>query len=323
MNKRNTYEKNILYVVIPSYNEEEVIETSANILLDILNNLIENKKISSLSKILFIDDGSKDTTYELILKLHEQNKMFTGIKLSRNKGHQIALLAGLKEASKYADTTISIDCDLQDDPNAIVSMIDKYNEGFEIVYGVRNARKSDSFLKRTTAKVFYKFMMLMGVESIYNHADTRLLSSTALSKLLEYGEKNLYIRGIIPQIGYKSTKVYYDRSARLAGKSKYGIRKMFALANDGITSFSVRPLKLITFLGVLIFLTAFLFSCCFSVINLSYDIKLLICIILFMFGTIILSIGILGEYLGKIYIESKNRPLYFLDESLLDEEIEE
>ena len=242
----------ILYVVIPCYNEEEVLNETSKQLKEKMTTLIKSKKIAKESKVLFVNDGSKDKTWDIIEKLTKEDKLFAGVKLSRNKGHQNALLAGLMTAKEHADMAISMDADLQDDINVIDLMLDKYEDGYEIVYGVRGSRKKDSFFKRFTAQSFYKIMKALGVDIIYNHADCRLMSKRALECLNEFKEVNLFLRGIVPQIGLKNTIVYYDRNPRFAGKSKYPLKKMLSFAFDGITSFSIKPLSLILTLGVLI-----------------------------------------------------------------------
>ena len=313
--------KNKLYVVIPCYNEEEVLKETTKRLDLKLKSLIKEKKISADSKVMYVNDGSKDTTWSLIKEISESNKLFTGISLSRNRGHQNALLAGLMTAKEDADVVISMDADLQDDINAIDSMIDKYNEGFEIVYGVRSSRKKDSWFKKTTAEVFYKFMKLMGVDVVYNHADYRLTSKKVLNDLSEYGEVNLFLRGIFPLIGYKSDVVYYERAERFAGKSKYPLKKMLSFAWDGISSFSVKPLSMILDLGIIIMLISIVIMI-YMIIgkilgNTIEGWASLSISIWFIGGLQMVSIGIIGEYLGKIYMETKGRPRYFISENLI------
>ena len=249
--------KKILYLVIPCYNEEEMLDITTKELTKKMNELIKKELISKDSKVMYIDDGSKDKTWDKIEEYHKQNNLFTGIKLSRNKGHQNALLAGLMTAKKYADITISMDADLQDDINVIDKMLEEYNNGCEIVYGVRSSRKKDTFFKRFTAESFYKFMKTMGVDIVYNHADCRLMSKEALEGLEEFSEVNLFLRGIVPQIGYKSSIVYYERNKRIAGESKYPLKKMIKFAIEGITSFSIKPLKMITTLGFIMVIFSF------------------------------------------------------------------
>ena len=245
--------KNILYIVIPCYNEEEVIEETTRRLKEKLQSLIKKNVISEKSKVMYVNDGSRDKTWEIIKNINDNESLFTGITLSRNKGHQNALLAGLMTAKEYADIVISMDADLQDDINAIDEMLSKYYQGNEIVYGVRSDRKTDSWFKRTTAQYFYKFMNVMGVDLVYNHADYRLTSKKVLEDLEKYGEVNLFLRGIFPTIGYKCDIVYYERHERFAGKSKYPLKKMLSFAWDGITSFSVKPIRMILGLGLIIF----------------------------------------------------------------------
>jgi len=234
----------ILYIVVPCYNEQEVLGETAKRLFEKMKNLISVEKISDKSRVMFIDDGSKDTTWNIITELHNQNSIFSGVKLSRNRGHQNALLSGLYEASKRADVIISMDADLQDDINTVDEMLEKYYDGCDIVYGVRSDRKKDSFFKKTTAITFYRFMKFLGAETVYNHADYRLMSKRAVEGLLCFKEKNLFLRGIVPLIGFKSDKVYYERSKRFAGESKYPFRKMLSFALDGITSFSIKPIDI-------------------------------------------------------------------------------
>ena len=313
----------ILYVVVPCYNEQEVLKETAKRLLEKINNLIENKIINSKSRIMFIDDGSKDATWEIISKLHSQNKIFIGVKLSRNRGHQNALLAGLYEASKRADVTISMDADLQDDINAVDEMLKKYFSGCDIVYGVRNDRKNDSFFKKNTAVTFYKIMNFLGAETVFNHADYRLMSKREVEGLLSFKERNLFLRGIVPLIGYKSDKVFYDRTKRFAGESKYPLRKMISFALEGITSFSTKPIRYITIMGFLMFLVS-LVLLIYSVIRWAIGASVLgwaslICSVWAIGGLIMLSLGIIGEYIGKLYLEVKNRP-GFIIEAVLDDE---
>lgn len=310
----------ILYIVIPCYNEEEVLPITSSKIIDKIHNLINKKKISTKSKICFVDDGSKDNTWNIVCELNTNNKLVSGIKLSRNKGHQNALLAGLITNKEYADVIISMDADLQDDIDAIDAMIDNYNNGSEIVYGVRKSRKKDSFFKRNTAQLFYKLMRFMGVDIIYNHADYRLLSKKVLNQLEKFDEVNLFLRGIIPQIGYSSSIVYYERNKRAAGKSKYPLKKMIKFAVEGITSFSIRPLKMITSIGFIMSI--------FSFIMLAYAISMkiigntvsgwtfIIVSIWMVSGIQMLSMGIMGEYIGKIYSETKKRPKYIIEKEL-------
>ncbi len=319
--------KDILAIVVPCYNEEEVFAETAKQLTGVIEDLIKKEKISSDSYILFVNDGSKDRTWELISEENSKNKYAHGVKLAGNVGHQNALMAGLMTAKETADITISIDADLQDDINVIEEMVDKYHEGYDIVYGVRNNRDTDSFFKRTTALGFYKLMSILGVKSVYNHADFRLMSKRAVEQLGEYGERNLFLRGIVPLIGYKTTSVYYKRGKREAGESKYPLKKMLAFAFDGITSFSIKPITMITGLGFVI-----LVVCVIAILYIIIS-KLcggntvdgwssLIVSIWFMGGVQLVSIGIVGEYVGKVYVEVKKRPRYNI-ETVLDEKNEE
>ena len=313
----------ILYVVIPCYNEEKVICETARQLLVKMKDLVQKKKISSKSKVMFVNDGSKDSTWEKILELHQKNKLFTGLCLSRNKGHQNALLAGLLTAKNYADIVISMDADLQDDINAIDEMIEKNSLGAEIVYGVRSSRKKDSFFKRFTAETFYKIMKFLGVDIIFNHADYRLTSKRVLDALEGYEEVNLFLRGIFPLIGYPSSVVTYERHERFAGESKYPLKKMLHFAWDGVTSFSVRPIRLILNLGILIFVISLLVTIYCIVVKLfGYTVDgwtFLACSIWLVGGVTMLSLGVVGEYIGKIYSEVKARPRYHIARNLEEE----
>ncbi len=304
-----------LSIIVPCYNESEVFQYCVTELKSVLQNLIQNKKITSSSYILFVDDGSKDNTWQLIEK-ETQNIQVRGIKLSRNKGHQLALLAGL--SSVDTDICISIDADLQDDVNCIEKMVDKYAEGCDIVYGVREDRSTDTVFKRFTANTYYKLLSLMNVNQIPNHADYRLLSRRALQSFLQYKEQNLYIRGMIPLIGFKSDSVYYKRNERIAGESKYPLKKMLSLALDGITSLSVTPLRLITIVGFLVSLFSAIMGISAVIDKLSgHTVEgwtSLMISIFFLGGVQMLSVGIIGEYVGKIYLESKQRPKFFIEE---------
>ena len=314
----------VLYVVIPCYNEEEVLDETAKQIDKKLKSLIKANKISKKSKVMFVNDGSKDKTWEKILDLHETNSLFTGICLSRNKGHQNALLAGLLTAKNYADVVISMDADLQDDINAIDEMIDKYLAGCDVVYGVRSSRKKDSWFKRFTAETFYKIMKFLGVNIVFNHADYRLTSKRVLEALDGYEEVNLFLRGIFPLIGYTSDVVYYERNKRFAGESKYPLKKMLHFAWDGITSFSVKPIRLILNLGILIFIISLLVTIyCIVVKLVGYTVDgwtFLACSIWLVGGVQMLSLGIVGEYIGKIYSESKKRPRYHIARNLEEED---
>lgn len=311
----------ILNVVIPCYNEEQALDYTKEVLTTKMNSLIEDKLIDKNSKVVLVDDGSKDNTWEEITKIHETNKLYIGIKLSRNKGHQNALLAGLMYARDHADISISMDADLQDDVNVIDEMVDKYSHGCDIVYGVRNSRKKDSFFKKITAEGFYKFMKLMGVDIVFNHADCRLMSKKALEGLSEYKEVNLFLRGIVPQIGYKTDVAYYARNERVAGESKYPLKKMISFAMDGITSFSVKPLRLITGIGFIILVLSFIvliYSLFMKIIgNTVSGWTFIVCSIWLIGGIQTLCLGVIGEYIGKIYNEVKARPRYIV-QTILD-----
>ena len=312
-----------LMIVVPCFNEQEVLYDTAKQLTEVIENLIRKRKITQNSGILFVNDGSRDKTWELIAKANKTNKYVYGLNLAANVGHQNALLAGLNTVKDICDIAISIDADLQDDINVIEQMVDKYYEGAEIVYGVRNDRKSDSFFKRFTAQAFYKFMSLMGVDTVYNHADFRLMSKPALNELSNYGERNLFLRGIVPQIGYKTDFVYYARKPRTAGESKYSLKKMLSFALDGITSFSIKPIKLVAALGAVIILctaVAFIYTLIsyFSGDTAAGWSSLMISI-WFLGGVQLFSIGIVGQYVGKTYIETKQRPRYNIKEFLDNE----
>ena len=309
----------VLYIIIPCYNEQEVLPITAPMFLEKLKALVAADKISADSRILFVNDGSRDDTWQIIQKLSREEPRFTGISLSRNRGHQNALLAGLLKAKDKCDITISIDCDGQDDMDAMDAMVDAYREGAEVVYGVRSSRKSDSFFKRTTAQGFYKLMNAMGVETVYNHADYRLLSAKVLRSFADFKEVNIFLRGMIPLVGFKSTCVYYERTPRLAGKSHYPLKKMLALAFDGITSLSIKPIRLITTFGFFVALLS-LIGILWSVIealtgNSGAGWASMICILCFLGGVQLLSVGVIGEYVGKIYLETKRRPRYIIEET--------
>ena len=310
--------KPILYIVIPCYNEEKVLPITSEMFLKKIESLIQNKKIAEESSILFVNDGSKDSTWEIIHNLAEENKHYKGICLSRNRGHQNALLAGLMEAKEYADITISIDCDGQDDINAMDEMIDRYFDGYEIVYGVRSKRKTDTFFKRFTAESFYKLLNMMGVETVYNHADYRLMSKKALNEFANFKEVNLFLRGMVPLVGFKSTSVFYERHERLAGESHYPLSKMLSLAFDGITSLSIKPIRLITALGIVVALFSFI-GVIWSIVThfLGQTVSgwaSMTCIICFVSGVQLISLGVIGEYIGRIYLETKQRPRYIISE---------
>lgn len=313
----------ILYVVVPCYNEEEVLQETTKELKAKLEKLIKDKVISEKSKVMYVNDGSKDKTWELIKTIKNKEKLFTGISLSRNRGHQNALLAGLMTAKEYADIIISMDADLQDDINAIDEMIKKYYEGNEIVYGVRSARKKDTFFKRFTAESFYKVMNKLGVEVVFNHADYRLTSKKVLNDLENFEEVNLFLRGMFPLIGYKSDVVYYERNERFAGESKYPLKKMINFAVDGITSFSVKPIRLILNVGIIIFIISIIMII-YALINKIIGNTVsgwtfIVCSIWLIAGVQILSLGVIGEYIGKIYNETKRRPKYIIEHNLEEE----
>lgn len=312
----------ILYLVIPCYNEEAVLPETSRQLSDKLNSLISGGRIAPESRIVFVNDGSKDKTWEIICALHEQDKIFQGIKLSRNKGHQNALLAGLMTVKEHCDMTISLDADLQDDIDVIDKMVEKYYKGCDVVYGVRNARETDTFFKKFTAEGFYKLMKAMGSEVVFNHADFRLMSRRALDGLEDFKEVNLFLRGVVPMIGYKTDKVCYARKERFAGESKYPLKKMLAFAWEGITSLSTKPIKMITFLGGAIFIVSILMLI-YSLIrhftgNTEIGWTSMIVSIWALGGLQLLAIGIIGEYIGKVYLETKKRPKYIIEEYLND-----
>jgi glycosyltransferase involved in cell wall biosynthesis len=310
--------KPTLYIVIPCYNEEEVLPITAPMFLKKINELSTEGKISEKSRVLFVNDGSRDRTWEIISSLAEKDKRYCGICLSRNRGHQNALLAGLMEAKDKCDITISIDCDGQDDINAMDKMVDEYHNGCEIVYGVRSSRETDTFFKRTTAQGFYKLMSSMGVETIYNHADYRLISSKALKEFANFEEINIFLRGMIPLVGFKSTSVFYERKERIAGESHYPLKKMLALAFDGITSLSVKPIRLITAFGTVVALLSFIgiiWSVIVAIIGKSVaGWASLTSILCFLGGVQLMSLGVIGEYVGKIYLETKKRPRFIISE---------
>ena len=309
--------KDILYIVMPAYNEEEIIEKTINLVTNKINKLIKGKKIAKNSKILVVDDGSRDNTLEILKEI--KNDYLVIVKLSRNCGHQNAMYAGMMEAKKNADMVITIDADLQDDIDVIDEMIDNYYDGNEIVYGVRNNRNTDTFFKRNTAILFYKFMKFLGVEIVVNHADYRLMSKRSLEALEKYEESNLFLRGIIPQLGFKTCKVYYKRLGREAGVSKYNLKKMVGLALNGITSFSVKPIRLIISIGFVLSLLSILYLI-YVIIGYYTGADYvtgwasIIAFICFFGSFQILCIGIIGEYISKIYLETKHRPKYIIDE---------
>lgn len=309
-----------IYFVIPCFNEEEVLPETAKRLYEKVSELIEQDKISKDSRIVFVDDGSSDKTYEIISRLHNECGAFCGIKLSRNQGHQNALLSGLMTVMDKCDAAISLDADLQDDINVLDDFIDKYNEGYDIVYGVRKNRSTDTAFKRTTAQAFYKLMLFLGVEMVYNHADYRLMSARALKALSSFEEVNLFLRGIVPLVGFKSTTVEYKRFERFAGESKYPLNKMISFAVDGVTSFSIKPIRMVFALGVIIFLCS-IAVLIYSLIRwaLGFTVAGWTTTVLSIWalgGIQLLCLGIVGEYIGKIYKEVKNRPKYIIEETL-------
>lgn len=311
-------ENPVLYIVIPCYNEQEVLPITAPMFLNKLHELAGKKLVSENSRILFVNDGSSDGTWDIIRALAASDEHYIGISQSRNRGHQNAVLAGLMEAKDHCDISISIDCDGQDDINAMDNMVRAYLDGCDIVYGVRNDRETDSFFKRTTAQGFYKFLSAMGAEIVYNHADYRLISARALHELAKFKEVNLFLRGMVPLVGFKSTSVEYKRAERIAGKSKYPLRKMLALAGDGITSLSIKPLRLIMSFGVIVALLSFVGVIWAIVAALAGRAVAgwasMTCIICFVSGVQLICMGIIGEYIGKIYMETKHRPRYIISE---------
>lgn len=310
----------VLYIVIPCYNEEAVLPETNSRLVKKLSELIEKGKCAAESRILYVDDGSRDKTWELIARAHEENPLVCGLKLAHNKGHQNALLAGLMSARELCDCTVSMDADLQDDVEIIEDFMDKYLEGYEVVYGVRSDRKSDTFFKRATAQGYYKFMKKLGVDLVYNHADCRLMGSRALEAMSHYRETNLFLRGIVPSIGFKSTNIYYERAERFAGESKYPLKKMLYFAWDGITSFSVKPLKLITKTGVFFMMLSILgliYSLVAKLIGFApAGIPCVVSTVGFFSSLILIALGVTASYIGKMYSEVKDRPRYIIDEFL-------
>ena len=305
-----------LFIVIPCYNEEEVLPITAPMFLKKLLSLVHEGKIADASRIMFVNDGSRDRTWEIISELSRSDEHYIGISQSRNRGHQNAVLAGLMEARGKCDITISVDCDGQDDINAMDKMVDAYADGCDVVYGVRSSRETDTFFKRSTAQCFYKFLSLMGAEVVYNHADYRLISARALDALSEFHEVNLFLRGMVPLVGFKSTSVEYSRSERIAGESKYPLKKMIALAVDGITSLSVKPLRMIMSFGLTVALISFIGVIWAIVAAICGDTVAgwasTTCIVCFVGGVQLICMGIIGEYVGKIYMETKARPRYII-----------
>lgn len=310
--------KPILWMVIPCYNEQEVLPVTAPLFRGELQELADAGKISDKSRILFVNDGSKDRTWEIISDLAKADPHFIGISQSRNRGHQNAVLAGLMEAKDVCDITISIDCDGQDDIKAMGAMVDSYLAGAEVVYGVRSSRETDTFFKRFTAESFYKLLNKMGAEVVYNHADYRLISARVLDSFADFHEVNIFLRGMIPLVGYKSDKVYYVRAERMAGKSHYPLSKMMALAFDGITSLSVKPISIITGFGGVVSLVGFIgviWAIIMAIIGKTVaGWASMVCIICFLGGIQMLSLGVIGQYVGKIYMEAKQRPRYIISE---------
>ncbi len=316
--------KPVLYIVIPCYNEEAVLPITAPLFSQKINDLVLAEKISDKSRVLFVNDGSKDSTWEIIKNLSKNQEIFKGITLSRNRGHQNALLAGLLEAKDKCDITISIDCDGQDDINAMDKMIEEYLNGAEIVYGVRDNRDTDTFFKKNSAQLFYKLLNWMGAETVYNHADYRLVSSKVLNEFQNFKEVNIYLRGMFPLVGFKSTSVYYARNERLAGKSHYPLRKMLSLAFNGITSLSIKPIRFITGFGIIIAFLSFL-GILWSIIghfisNTVAGWSSIVSILCFLGGVQLISLGVIGEYVGKMYLETKARPRYIISERTEDDE---
>ena len=308
----------VLYIVIPCYNEEAVLPVTAPQFLDKVKNLAAAGKISEDSRVLFVNDGSRDDTWKIIKDLAKQDPHYLGISQSRNRGHQNAVLAGLMEAKDRCDITISIDCDGQDDINAMDEMVEKYLEGYDVVYGVRSSRETDSFFKRFTAQSFYKLLSAMGAEVVYNHADYRLMSARVLKEFANFREVNLYLRGLVPLVGFRSTTVSYSRAERIAGESHYPLKKMLGLAIDGITSLSVKPLQMITGFGVFVAVVSFI-GCLWALITAICGKAVagwasMTCIVCFVSGVQMVCLGIIGEYIGKIYLETKERPRYIISE---------
>ena len=311
-----------LYIIIPCYNEEKVLPITAPLFLEQLQSMQSQNLISTESKIMLVNDGSKDNTWEIIKQLAAENQSFLGISQSRNRGHQNTVLAGLMEAKDRCDITISIDCDGQDDISVMTQMVEEYLSGSEVVYGVRSSRKTDTFFKRATAEGFYKFLSAMGAEVVFNHADYRLISSRVLIEFANFKEVNLFLRGMIPMVGFKSSSVYYERNERLAGESHYPLKKMLALAFDGITSLSVKPLRMISVTGVILSVVSFLGVLWAVISNLLGNTVAgwtsLIAILCFIGGIQLICLGVIGEYIGKIYMETKGRPRYIISERTED-----
>lgn len=315
---KEDFSKPILWIVIPCYNEKDVLPITAPMFLEQIQTMISKEKISAKSRILFVNDGSKDLTWDIICKLAQEDEHYIGISQSRNRGHQNAVLAGLMEAKDVCDITISIDCDGQDDITAMERMVDEYLAGAEVVYGVRSKRDTDTFFKRFTAESFYKLLNKMGVETVYNHADYRLISARVLQEFAGFQEVNIFLRGMIMLVGYKNATVYYERHERIAGESHYPLSKMLAIAVDGITSLSVRPISIITGAGCVVSLIGFV-GIIWAIITVILGNAVpgwasIVCIVCFLGGIQLLSLGVIGEYIGKIYLESKHRPRYIISE---------
>ena len=316
--------KAILYIVVPCYNEEKVLPITSGMFLKKIQKLAQAEKIDEKSRIMFVNDGSQDRTWEIICELAKKDEHFIGISQSRNRGHQNAVLAGLMEAKDRCDITISIDCDGQDDINAMDQMIEEYYDGCEIVYGVRSSRETDTVFKRWSAQGFYKLLNAMGAEVVYNHADYRLVSSRVLQEFANYKEVNLFLRGMFPLVGFKSTSVYYERHERIAGESHYPLRKMLALAFDGITSLSVKPIRMIMGLGIIIAMMSFvgvIWSIVMALLGRTVaGWASMVCIVAFIGGVQLICTGVIGEYIGKIYMEVKHRPRYIISERTMNQE---
>lgn len=314
----------VLYIIVPCYNEEEVLPITCELFLQKIKELVSRGKISDDSRVLFVNDGSRDKTWEIISDLSKKDEHYIGISQSRNRGHQNSVLAGLMTAKDMCDITISIDCDGQDDVDAMDKMVDEYLIGCEIVYGVRSKRDTDTFFKRFTAESFYKLLNKMGAEVVYNHADYRLISSKVLQEFANFKEVNIFLRGMIPLVGFKSTSVFYERKERIAGESHYPLSKMLALAFEGITSLSVKPIRMITGLGVAVSVLSIIgiiwavVSYCMGHVVAGW--ASLICIVCFMSGVNLLCLGVIGEYIGKIYLETKQRPRYIISEKTWEQE---
>lgn len=309
----------ILYFVVPCYNEQEVLPETSKRLLAKLQSMIEAGQVSDSSRILFVDDGSKDTTWQIISDLHQQDPHYSGLKLSRNKGHQNAVLAGLSYAVEFADITISLDADLQDDIDAVDKFVEQYKQGSDVVYGVRSARTTDTAFKRSTAQGFYKILEAFGIEIVYNHADYRLMSKRAVKALMDFKEVNLFLRGIVPLIGFKSSTVQYERHERFAGTSKYPLKKMLNLAIDGVTSFSIKPIRMITAAGVGVLGVSAIVFIWMLVDAIRYGLSTVLLTLFSLWllaGLLLVALGVVGEYVGRMYMETKARPRFFIDQFL-------